>query len=193
MRKSIFLSLASFVIFIGISGMQGYAQNSESIPYLSENETWGDSILESMSMEEKIAQLIMIPVYSNSDKIYEDSIIQLVQEYQVGGLLFFQGSPVRQANFTNRLQKISKVPAMVGIDAEWGLGMRLDSTISYPYQMALGGIEDDHLIYEMGQEIARQCKRLGVHINFAPAVDINTNPNNPVIGFRSFGDNKEKV
>src|SRR5690625_5820881 len=71
--------------------------------------------------------------------------------------------------------------------------MRLDSTISYPYQMALGGIEDDHLIYEMGQEIARQCKRLGVHINFAPAVDINTNPNNPVIGFRCFGDNKEKV
>src|SRR5690625_7396185 len=105
MRKSIFLSLASFVIFIGISGMQGYAQNSESIPYLSENETWGDSILESMSMEEKIAQLIMIPVYSNRDKVYEDSIIQLVQEYQVEGLIFFQDSPVGQADVTSRRQR----------------------------------------------------------------------------------------
>lgn len=163
------------------------------IPYLVHDSGWADEMLENMTLDEKIAQLIMIPVYSNRDRKYEDSLHLLVEKYQPGGLIFFQGGPVRQANLTNRLQKSSRVPAMVGIDGEWGLGMRLDSTIRYPYQMTLGGIEDESLIYEMGREIARQCKRMGIHINFAPAVDININAHNPVIGFRSFGDDKKKV
>jgi len=178
---------------IGRTEAQTEQTPNSSIPYLQEESRWADSIFYTMSPEERIAQLIMIPVYSNRDKKYQDSIDQLVKEYQVGGLIFFQGGPVRQANLTNRLQTGSKIPMMVGIDAEWGLGMRLDSTIRFPYQMALGGIEDESLIYEMGKEIARQCKRLGVQINFAPAVDINTNPHNPVIGFRSFGDDKYRV
>src|SRR5699024_8284469 len=178
---------------IGRTEAQTEQTPNSSIPYLQGESRWADSIFHTMSPEERIAQLIMIPVYSNRDKKYQDSIDQLVKEYQVGGLIFFQGGPVRQANLTNRLQTGSKIPMMVGIDAEWGLGMRLDSTIRFPYQMALGGIEDESLIYEMGKEIARQCKRLGVQINFAPAVDINTNPHNPVIGFRSFGDDKYRV
>lgn len=193
MEKPFILSFASLLFIIAISTSQGHAQPLTPIPYLSQEYAQVEPVLESMSTEEKIAQLIMIPVYSNRDKKYEDSIVSLVEKHQVGGLIFFQGGPVRQANLTNRLQAVSKIPSMVAIDAEWGLGMRLDSTISYPYQMALGGIEDEHLIYEMGQEIARQCKRMGIHINFAPAVDINTNPNNPVIGFRSFGDDKKRV
>lgn len=193
MEKPFILSFASLLFIIAISTSQVHAQPSNPIPYLSQEYAQVEPVLESMSTEEKIAQLIMIPVYSNRDKKYEDSIVSLVEKHQVGGLIFFQGGPVRQANLTNRLQVVSKIPSMVAIDAEWGLGMRLDSTISYPYQMALGGIEDEHLIYEMGQEIARQCKRMGIHINFAPAVDINTNPNNPVIGFRSFGDDKKRV
>ena len=161
--------------------------------FLKEESDWADSVFQTMTVEERIAQLIMIPVYSNKDQIHIDSISSLVKNYNVGGLIFFQGGPVRQAHMTNRFQKESKIPLMVTIDAEWGLAMRLDSTVRFPYQMSLGGIEDENLIYEMGREIARHCKRLGIHVNFAPVVDINNNANNPVIGFRSFGEDKDNV
>src|SRR5690606_33294554 len=160
-----------------------------NIPFLQEKSAWADSVFQILDPDERIAQLIMIPVYSNRDQVHEDSISNLIKKYKVGGLIFFQGGPVRQARMTNRFQRESDAPLMVAIDAEWGLAMRLDSTIQFPYQMALGGIEDESLIYEMGKEIGRQSKRLGVQVNFAPVVDINNNANNPVIGFRSFGDN----
>ncbi|WP_046313299.1 glycoside hydrolase family 3 N-terminal domain-containing protein [Pontibacter korlensis] len=162
-------------------------------PFLNANQAWVDSVFNTLSPEERIAQLIMIPVYSNKDQAHIDSVSKLVTKYKVGGLIFFQGGPVRQARMTNRYQSESKVPLMVSIDGEWGLAMRLDSTIKFPYQMALGGIEDEKLIYEMGAEIARQCRRLGIHVNFAPVVDVNNNANNPVIGFRSFGEDKYNV
>jgi len=161
--------------------------------FLKGENPWADSVFRTMSVEERIAQLIMIPVYSNKDQVHIDSISNLVKNYNVGGLIFFQGGPVRQANMTNRFQKESKIPLMITIDGEWGLAMRLDSTARFPYQMSLGGIEDDNLIYEMGREIARHCKRMGIHVNFAPVVDINNNANNPVIGFRSFGEDKDNV
>ncbi|WP_363322038.1 glycoside hydrolase family 3 N-terminal domain-containing protein [uncultured Pontibacter sp.] len=154
---------------------------------------WVDSVMRTLTPEERIAQLIMIPVYSNRDQAHIDSISNLIKTHKVGGLIFFQGGPVRQAKMTNRYQQESKVPLMVTIDAEWGLAMRLDSTIRFPYQMSLGGIENEQLIYEMGAEIARQCKRLGIHVNFAPVVDVNNNANNPVIGFRAFGEDKYNV
>ncbi len=154
---------------------------------------WVDSVFNSLTPEERIAQLIMIPVYSNKNQVHIDSISRLITNYKVGGLIFFQGGPVRQAHMTNRYQRESKVPLMITIDAEWGLAMRLDSTTKFPYQMALGGIEDESLIYDMGAEIARQAKRLGIHVNFAPVIDINNNANNPVIGFRSFGEDKYNV
>lgn len=99
---------------------------------------------------------------------------------------------MRQAKLSNRYQSISRVPLLIAMDAEWGLGMRLDSTTKFPYQMSMGGIQDDALIYDMGAEIARQFKRIGMHINFAPVIDVNNNPDNPVINFRSFGENKKK-
>lgn len=162
-------------------------------PFLNANQAWVDSVFKTMTPEERIAQLIMIPVYSNKDQAHIDSISTLINKYKVGGLIFFQGGPVRQARMTNRYQRESKIPLMVSIDAEWGLPMRLDSTSRFPYQMALGGIEDEKLIYEMGAEIARHCRRLGIHVNFAPVVDVNNNANNPVIGFRSFGEDKYNV
>jgi len=162
-------------------------------PFLHANQHWVDSVFQTLSPEERIAQLIMIPVYSNRNQAYIDSVSQLVKTYKVGGMIFFQGGPVRQAKMTNRYQRESKVPLMVSIDGEWGLSMRLDSTVRFPYQMSLGGIEDEKLIYQMGAEIARQCRRMGIHINFAPTVDINNNANNPVIGFRSFGEDKYNV
>lgn len=106
----------------------------------------------------------------------------------------FQGGPVRQAQLTNRLQAVSKVPLLIAMDAEWGIAMRLDSTVRYPYQMTLGAIQGkDSLLYQMGANLARQARRLGMQVNFAPSVDVNNNPNNPVINFRSFGENKYEV
>ena len=114
----------------------------------------------------------------------------LVEKYGVGGIIFFQGGPVRQAHMINQFQQLSKVPLMISLDGEWGLKMRLDSTVRFPYQMALGGVDDEKLIYDMGAEVARQAKRAGINVNFAPVVDVNNNANNPVIGFRSFGEEK---
>ncbi|WP_162343915.1 glycoside hydrolase family 3 N-terminal domain-containing protein [Cyclobacterium salsum] len=184
--------LIGLICFLG-SFMPLYGQK-QGPPFLDERfSPWADSVLATMSQEEKIAQLIMIPAYSNKDQVHVDSISNLVKKYGVGGIIFFQGGPVRQAHMINRFQQESKIPLMISLDGEWGLRMRLDSTVRYPYQMALGGIEEEELLYEMGVEVARQAKRAGIHVNFAPVVDINNNPGNPVIGFRSFGEDKENV
>jgi beta-N-acetylhexosaminidase len=154
---------------------------------------WVDSMLQSMTIEQRIGQLFMVAAYSNKTDKHIKEINDLVSKHNIGGLIFFQGGPVRQAILTNHYQSLAKVPLMIAMDAEWGLGMRLDSTISFPKQMTLGAIQDNKQIYTMGKEIARECRRLGVHINFAPSVDINSNPNNPVIGVRSFGEDKYNV
>lgn len=135
----------------------------------------------------------MVAAYSNRDKAHVQEVLKLIREQKVGGLVFFQGGPVREARLINTYQAASKVPLLMAMDAEWGLGMRLDSTISYPYQMTLGAIRNDSLLYKMGTEIARQMKRAGLHINFAPVADVNNNPGNPVINFRSFGEDKYNV
>lgn len=154
---------------------------------------WVDSIFNSMSREEKVAQLIFIRAYSKNNQNRIDHVKHLIRDKHVGGIVFFQGSPVRQAVLTNEYQQLSEVPLFISIDAEWGLGMRLDSVISFPHQMMLGAIEDSMLIYQVGRRIGEQCKRIGVQINFAPVVDVNNNPNNPVINDRSFGENKYRV
>ena len=159
---------------------------------LPENE-WVDSTLKSLTIEQKIGQLFMVATFSNRDESHYKYIDRLINEFQIGGLIFFQGGPVGQAQLTNRYQSHSNIPLFIGIDGEWGLGMRLDSTISFPKQMVLGSIQNDELIYRMGSDIARQCSRLGIQINFAPVSDINSNPGNPVIGIRSFGEDRENV
>jgi beta-glucosidase-like glycosyl hydrolase/CubicO group peptidase (beta-lactamase class C family) len=135
----------------------------------------------------------MVAAYSNKDEKHLAHLDSLVSKYHIGGLIFFQGGPLRQAYMTNRYQLMTKVPLFIAIDAEWGLSMRLDSAIQFPHQLTLGAIRNNTLIYDMGREIARQCKRMGIHINFAPVVDVNNNPNNPVINDRSFGENKYNV
>lgn len=156
-------------------------------------QNWVDSVMNSLTLREKIAQLFMVAAYSNKDADHVDEIAELVRDEKIGGLCFFQGGPVRQANLTNYYQGIAKVPLLISMDAEWGLGMRLDSTISYPRQMMLGALDDNRLIYQMGVDIANQLKRIGVHMNFAPVVDINNNPQNPVINTRAFGEEREMV
>lgn len=154
---------------------------------------WVDSIYNKMSLQEKVGQLFMVAAYSNRDSSHTDSIQNLIKNHKIGGLIFFQGGPVRQAKLTNTYQSISKVPLLIGIDGEWGLNMRLDSTSRYPYNMTLGAIGQNDIIRKIGKQIGKDCKRLGIHINFAPVVDINTNPKNPIIGVRSFGEDKFNV
>jgi beta-glucosidase-like glycosyl hydrolase len=156
-------------------------------------EKWVDSVFRKLNRKEKIAQLFFIRAHTDKGKAYEESVAAIIKKNKVGGLVFFQGGPGRQAALTNVYQSISEVPLLIAMDAEWGLGMRLDSTMSYPYQMALGAIQDTNLIYQMGRRIAGDFKRIGMHVNFAPVVDVNNNPNNPVINYRSFGDNKYNV
>jgi beta-N-acetylhexosaminidase len=158
-----------------------------------QQEAWVDHIFQSLSEEQRIAQLFLVAAYANKDEAHYSAIEELIQRYNIGGVLFFQGTPSNQVALTNRYQQAAKTPLLIAMDAEWGLGMRLDHTISYPKQMTLGALQDDTLIYAMGTEIARQLKRIGVHINFAPVMDVNNNPNNPVIGRRSFGECKEQV
>ena len=154
---------------------------------------WVDSVLNTLTPDERIAQMMMVATYPFRDQKYFDEISCLIKNYNIGGLIFFQGSPVLQAKQTNIYQSIAKTPLLVSIDAEWGLGMRMDSALIFPRQMMLGAIQDDSLIYKMGVEIANQLKAMGIHINFAPVVDVNSNPLNPVISNRSFGENKYMV
>ncbi len=157
---------------------------------------WADSVFNTLSDDQRIAQLMVLreSSYSKDGPIYYDSaIIDAIQKYNIGGICLFQGTPVKQANFINQFQSIAKTPLMVCIDGEWGLGMRLDSVMSLNHQMMLGAMNDSSLVYEYGKLVGEQCKRMGIQVNFAPVVDINNNPNNPVINDRSFGENKYKV
>ncbi len=156
-------------------------------------DSWSDSVFASLTPDERLAQLFMVTAFSNRDSRHAEEISNLVSNYGIGGIMFLQGGPARQAKLTNEYQSLARVPLLVSIDAEWGLNMRLDSTLKYPRQMALGAMGNDSLVYTMGEQIAEQCKRIGVHINFAPVVDVNNNPDNPVIGFRSFGEDKYNV
>ena len=182
------------MLFVGFfyGNIQSLFAQNKAI-FLSSTTAWADSVMAALSEEERIAQLFMVAAYSNKDEEHKRQISNLVEQYNIGGLMFLQGGPFRQAQLTNHYQSISKTPLMIAIDAEWGLAMRLDSCWSFPWQMTLGAIEDTNLIYQMGVEVARQCKMLGIHINFAPVVDVNSNPENPIINNRSFGENPNTV
>jgi beta-N-acetylhexosaminidase len=175
--------------FFSLTGIISFAQYKS---HLNEQQ-WVDSVFNSLSDDEKIAQLMVIRAHSNLGPDHVAKVVDDIQKYNVGALCFFQGGPVRQANLTNYYQSIAKTPLMVTIDGEWGLGMRLDSVTKFPYQLTLGAMNDEELIYKMGIAVGEQCKRIGVHVNYAPVIDINNNPNNPVIGYRSFGEDKNKV
>ena len=169
------------------------AQPVEVFTMSDSGQHWVDSVFNTLTAEQKIGQFFMVATFSNRHENHYQYIDHLIQTNHVGGLIFFQGGPYRQAVLTNRYQALSKIPLLIGIDGEWGLGMRLDSAMDFPKQMSLGAIRNNEVIYRMGAEIGRQCQRLGIHINFAPVSDINSNPANPVIGVRSFGESKENV
>ena len=157
---------------------------------------WADSVFNTLSDDQRIAQLMVLreSSYTKDGPVYYDSLIaDAITKYNIGGICLFQGGPVQQAKFINYFQSIAKTPLMVCIDAEWGLGMRQDSVIPLNHQMMLGAVNDTSIIAAYGKLVGEQCKREGIHVNFAPVVDINNNPDNPVINDRSFGEDKYKV
>ena len=165
----------------------------KKLAYYDLNYPWVDSLMAVMTLDQKIGQLFMVAAYSNKDAAHVKEIETLIKKYQIGGLIFMQGGPMRQVKLTNNYQSMSEVPLMIAMDAEWGPAMRLDSVISFQRQLTWGAMNNDSTVYEVGTLIAQQLKRLGVHCNFAPDIDINNNPKNPVIGDRSFGENKYNV
>lgn len=187
------LQLICFTLLLSFIITNASAQRPDFISSLQQQNHWVDSIFNKLSRKKKIQQLFFVRAHTNKGQKYEDSVAKVIRKEQLGGVVFFQGGPVRQAELTNRYQALAYVPLIIAMDGEWGLGMRLDSTISYPYQMTLGAIQDNNLIYKMGQYVAYDFKRLGLQMNFAPDMDINNNPDNPVINYRSFGDNKYNV
>ena len=180
---------SSFLLLFTLSACLCFGQYSSRLSAGA----WVDSVFKTLSKEEKLAQLMVIRAHSNLGPEHVQQVSDLITKYNVGALCFFQGGPVRQANLTNYYQSIARTPLLVTIDGEWGLGMRLDSVTKFPYQLTLGALPNDNLVYEMGRAVGQQMKRIGVHVNYAPVVDVNNNPNNPVIGYRSFGEDKYKV
>lgn len=182
-----------FIVWIWLFSISMWAQSPLVSTDSLAQKQWVDSIYNAMTLKQKVGQLFMVQAFSDEKKLQKSQLLELIKNQHIGGLIYSNGGPVRQAKLDNELQAASKIPLLVGMDAEWGLNMRLDSTYAFPWNMTLGAIKDLDLIKKTGQYIGEHCKRIGVHFNFAPVVDINTNPQNPIIGNRSFGEDKNNV
>jgi beta-N-acetylhexosaminidase len=193
----IFLALASALIFIAAHDSRRFSNLSQSAD--QQEEKWVDSVFNALSDEERLGQMFMLRAHADKDTAYERQVENLIRKFKPGGLCFFNptylGTPEKHAELANRYQAASpRVPLMVAMDFENGVGMRYrGNAISFPRAMMLGAIQDNRLIYDMGREIARECLRMGVQVNFAPVADINNNPGNPVIGERSYGEDRYNV
>lgn len=183
------LLLLLFLTFTCVNAQKNPLVTRDSV----EQQKWVDARYDAMSIDEKLGQLFMVMIASDQSSKDFDAMESLIKQQHIGGVIFSTGGPVRQAKLTNRFQSASKLPLLIGLDAEWGLSMRLDSTYSFPWNMTLGAITDNTIVQDVGRRIGEHANRLGVHINFAPVIDINTNPNNPIIGNRSFGEDPENV
>ena len=187
------ISSIGFFLFVSLISFAQTIANPLLTSDVNSQKKWVDSIYNAMTLQEKVGQLYMVQVMSNQDVATKNKVLKLITDNYIGGIIYSNGGPVRQAKLNNELQSLSKIPLLIGMDAEWGLSMRLDSTYAFPWNMTLGAIKDNRLIEETGRQIGEHCKRLGVHFNFAPVVDINTNPKNPIIGNRSFGEDRDNV
>lgn len=182
MRWGLLLTLFCVISFFENDSLKGTGKD-----------TWVTETLAGLTLEQKIAQLMMVEVRPSKGRNHLDEVDTLVAKYKVGGIIFFKTDAQNLFLSAQKYQSMADVPLLVGIDGEWGVSMRVDNAIQYPYQIGLGGIQDESLIYKMGRDIGKQCKRLGIHINFAPVIDVNNNPDNPVINFRSFGEDPMNV
>lgn len=160
-------------------------------------DAWVDSVFKTLREDEKIGQLMVVRLSAiNANRevsFYTTEVEAAIRQYNVGGICLFQGGPVRQTSLVNYFQSIAKTPIMISIDAENGVGMRVDSVAGLPRQMMLGAVQNPEIIYQYGRWVGEQCKRMGIQVNYAPVVDVNNNPKNPVINDRSFGEDKFRV
>ena len=154
---------------------------------------WTDSVYNNLSLDERIGQLFMPIVFSKYDESHKNEILKLIEKYHIGGLIFSLGNPSKHGKWLNEFQSKSATPLLIGMDAEWGVAMRLDSVIKFPWSMTLGAINDNNIIKKIGKRMGEQKKLLGINISFSPVLDLNTNPDNPIIGNRSFGQDRYNV
>ena len=194
MKRGVYLmAIVSALLMWGRGEAQRFS--SRGLTYKAPRVEWADSVMATLDLEQRIAQLMIARVPARMDKELEEAYVQMVEGYGLGGVCFFAGTTEGQMALTRELQSRAKVPLLVSMDAEWGLGMRLKDQYSFPRNARFGQLapEADSLVFQLGAEIGRQCRAVGVHINFAPVVDINSNPLNPVIGTRAFGSDREQV
>lgn len=171
-----------------------YTAQSQQPAFLSfMNDSWVENQMSSMNLQEKIGQLVMIEVYPDQNEQHRENIIKALKRYNLGGLLIMRGSPAKTTAWISSFQEAAPIPLIIAMDAENGAAFRIDSLMNFPTAQALGAVSDDSLLYRMGRTVAMQLQRLGVNMNFAPVADVNTNPSNPIINFRSFGENKHNV
>lgn len=188
--KKLFLLLSIFSLHI--VNAQFFPKNaSKNLQYKAEK--YADSLINVLSLEEKIGQLYIVALYTNKDENHISMVRNLVEKEKLGGIILMQDDAEREIALVNELQAKSKVPLLFGMDAEWGLYQRLKDAHKFPWAMTLGAIQNNELIYEMAKKIAEDCKKMGIYWNFAPVVDVNTNPSNPIIGNRSFGSQVDNV
>lgn len=178
------------LIFI-LSFFTAQSQQPVFLSYM--NDPWVEKQMAAMNLQEKIGQLVMIEVYPDQNELHRENIIKALKRYHLGGLLIMRGNPSRTTAWIRSFQEAATTPLVIAMDAENGASFRIDSLMNFPNAQALGAINDDSLLYRMGRTVAMQLKRLGVNMNFAPVADVNTNPSNPIINFRSFGENKHNV
>lgn len=183
-----------FILFFIIQNISAQKTNPLVTKDEQEQKKWVENTYKNMSLDEKIGQLFMVSVFSSQIGTKNTEYIkELIKKYHIGGIIFSKGGPKRQAKLTNEYQSLSKIPLFMAMDAEWGLAMRLDSTFAYPWNMTMGAVKNNELIERAGFRIGEHCRQLGMQFNFAPDIDVNTNPANPIIGNRSFGEDKENV
>lgn len=186
----------SAILLLIMSWVSSLAQNdySRSPLYVSEVQmSWVNSIMNDMTIDEKIGQLFAIDAFSNGNNANEKNVEYLIKKYHIGGVIFFEGNPLKQVELTNKYQSLSKIPLLIAMDAEWGVSMRLRNTPRLPLQMVIAASNKVENSYYVSEVIANECKRLGVHMSYSPVADVNINPKNPVIGRRSFGEDNKVV
>lgn len=176
-----------------IDSTQNTTKKDKNPDFLSADTQWANSVLDTLTLEEKVAQFFMVAVLSSDIDQSVSNIDRWIKNNGIGGVIFFKGTKERQMKLTKHFQELSKIPLFVGLDGEWGPAMRLTDCERYPFQLTMGATQNTELIHDAGYWIGRECKALGVHINFAPDVDVNSNPKNPVINYRSFGENPQNV
>ena len=192
MNKLLFNTLF-FVIIFGSNVAAQYQPKNISKADLKKAEEWVSKTYDNLSQDEKLGQLFIVALYTNKDENHISQIRNIVVNDKIGGLILMQDDAAREISLVNEFQQKSKIPLMIGMDAEWGVYQRIAKAHKFPWAMTLGAIQDKELIYEMSSKIAEDCKRMGINWDFAPVVDVNTNPNNPIIGNRSFGSDVSNV